>query len=92
MNDYFDHDEKPSKSARKREMTALQNLGEQLTHLTMKQLQSLMLPPDLLKAVIATHVMPKKDVRKRQVQFIGRLMRELDVETINKIQKYFKNS
>lgn len=89
MNDYFEYDEKPSKSARKREMIELQNLGDQLTHLTMKQLQSLALPAELLTAVIATHGMPKKDARRRQVQFIGRIMRELDEETIKKIQKYF---
>lgn len=93
MNDLYEQPfepfEKPSKSARKREMTQLQNLGEALTHLTLKQLKKLELPAELVTAIKLTHGMPPKDARRRQVQFIGRLMRELDVETQDKIRAFF---
>lgn len=68
----------PSKSQRKREATALQDLGERMVKLTPAQLQRLPLPDDVRDAVRAAHAMPQRGARKRQLQFIGKLMRRLD--------------
>ncbi len=68
----------PSKSQRKREATALQDLGEQLVKLTPTQLRRVPLPEDLLAAVRTAQVIPQRGARKRQLQLIGKLMRRLD--------------
>ena len=76
-----DADEK-SKSQLKREMTALQDIGEELVALTRHQLDKLTLPESLLDAVLAARAMPQRGARKRQLQYIGKLMREVDAEPI----------
>ncbi|MBK8508845.1 MAG: DUF615 domain-containing protein [Candidatus Competibacteraceae bacterium] len=68
----------PSKSQRKREATALQDLGECLVKLTPAQLKRVPLPDDVLNAVNAARAIPQRGARKRQLQFIGKLMRRLD--------------
>lgn len=83
-DDTFDDDFRPeeprppSKSQRKREATALQDLGAQLVKLTSTQLSRLPLPEDLLAAVRAARAMPQRGARQRQLQFIGKLMRRID--------------
>ncbi|MCB1824041.1 MAG: DUF615 domain-containing protein [Candidatus Competibacteraceae bacterium] len=68
----------PSKSQRKREATALQDLGEQLVKLTPAQLRRVPLPEDLLAAVRTAQAIPQRGAHKRQLQLIGKLMRRLD--------------
>lgn len=68
----------PSKSQRKRDATALQDLGEQLVQLTSAQLKRVPLPDELLAAVRAAQTMNQRGAHKRQLQFIGKLMRRLD--------------
>jgi ribosome-associated protein len=67
-----------SKTQRKREMVELQTLGEDLTALTEAQLAELGLPERLLDAVIAAKGITKFGALRRQLQYIGRLMREVD--------------
>lgn len=66
---------KPSKSARKREYLALQELGENLIILTELQLQSMNLNPQLLEAVLEAKSMQARGAVRRQKQLIGKLMR-----------------
>ena len=70
--------EPPSKSQRKREATALQDLGEHLVRLTPAQLRRVPLPEDLLAAIRTAQAIPQRGARKRQLQLIGKLMRRLD--------------
>ncbi|MFZ1326374.1 MAG: ribosome biogenesis factor YjgA [Candidatus Contendobacter sp.] len=72
--------EPPSKSQRKREATALQDLGEQLVKLTAAQLRHIPLPEELQTAVHAAQAIAQRGGRKRQLQYIGKLMRRLDAE------------
>ncbi len=74
--------DRPSKSQRKREALALQALGETLVGLKPPQLGKLPLPDELREAVLAARQMPQRGARKRQLQYIGRLMREIDPEPI----------
>lgn len=67
----------PSKSQRKREATALQEMGEQLVRLTVVQLSRTPLPDDLRSAVRAAQGITQRGGRKRQLQYIGKLMRRL---------------
>jgi len=72
------HDLAPSKSQRKREATVLQELGEQLVKLTATQLKRMLLPEDLLAAVRLAQSISQRGGRKRQLQYIGKMMRQLD--------------
>ena len=75
-------DAKPSKSALKREVLALQELGEELLALSAAQLASLSLNDRLEKAVHdAVHIKSRGALR-RQKQLIGKLMRDVDPEPI----------
>ena len=71
-----------SKSQLKREMTALQKLGEQLIDMNEKQLATIPLEEKLLDAVHEAQKMPHREARRRHLQFIGRVMRETNHEEI----------
>ena len=82
MDPTFD-DEKPiSKSQRKRDMLQLQSLGEQLTKLPASQLRKLTMPEALLDAILAAQQMSARGAHKRQLQYIGRLLRDIDAQPI----------
>lgn len=68
----------PSKSQRKREATALQDLGEQLVELTPAQLKRVPLTDELRAAVQMAQSITQRGGRKRQLQYIGKLMRRLE--------------
>lgn len=74
-------DEK-SKSQLKREMTALQELGEILVGLSAHELERVPLPEKLHDAVVAARGMTQRGARKRQLQYIGKVMRAVDAEPI----------
>lgn len=73
----------PSKTRRKRAMEELQILGEELVALPADRLRQVHLPEDLATAVHAARRMLRQDdARRRQMQYIGRLMRGVDAEPI----------
>ena len=67
-----------SKSQLKREMHALQLLGEELVKLSKDQFEKVVLPEDLHDAVIEARNIRQHGARKRQLQYIGKLMRSID--------------
>lgn len=71
-----------SKSQRKREMLALQYLGEKLVALPAEQFTKIHLPEDLQDAVLIARKIHQHGARKRQLQYIGKLMRTVDAEPI----------
>ena len=75
-------DERPSKSALKRAMTELQALGEDLVALSVDQIKKIDLPDDLREAVRAAKRITQHEAHRRQLQYIGKLMRGLDAEPI----------
>jgi ribosome-associated protein len=74
--------ERPSKSARKRAAQAAQQLGEELVRLRDPQLVALELPETLLEAIRAARTISSHGGGARQRQYIGKLMREIDLEPI----------
>ena len=72
----------PSKTQRKKEMHALQALGEQLVALAPEQLAELALPERLADAIVEAKRIAGFEARRRQMQFIGRLMRDVDAAPI----------
>jgi ribosome-associated protein len=77
-------DARPSKTRRKQEMTALQQLGEDLLRLNPAQLARIDLPEALRDALRETHRITAHEGRRRQLQYIGRLMRQVDPEPIRR--------
>ena len=75
-------DLKPSKSARKREFLALQKLGEDLIALKESDLRQIGLDEDLLEAVLDARKIKSHSALRRQKQYIGKIMRNVDPEPI----------
>ena len=71
-------EEKPSKTQRKREMHELQTLGTRLVELNSEQLAAIGLPERLRDAIEFARRTTKHEARRRQMQYIGRLMRSVD--------------
>ncbi len=76
--DDMQQDNTPSKTQRKKEMHALQAIGEQLVELDAHKLAEFDLPEILSDAIHQARSMQKHGARRRQLQYIGRLMREVD--------------
>jgi len=74
--------EQISKTRRKREMQARQDIGEELVALSDARLGELELPERLLDAVLLARRISRFGALRRQLQYIGRLMREVDVVAI----------
>lgn len=85
-NDSFQNstEELPSKSQRKRDMTTLQKMGETIVNLTKSKFAKLELPPQLAKAIIDARAIESATVRRRQLQYIGKIMRNVDSDAIQK--------
>jgi ribosome-associated protein len=75
-------EEPKSKTRRKKEMHALQDLGERLVRLSREQLDRLPLPDDLREAIHEARRINSHGARRRQLQYIGRLMRSVDAAPI----------
>lgn len=93
MDDLDEEYSGPSKSAVKRQMIALQEIGESLTRLSEKQLMSVPIEDErLLIAIRESHQIKSNSARKRQLQYIGKLMRDTDVEAIERaLQVMYKH-
>ncbi|HNP63898.1 MAG TPA: ribosome biogenesis factor YjgA [Woeseiaceae bacterium] len=73
---------KPSKSAIKREYLALQKLGEELITLRQSEIDSLPLDDDLREAIMEAQQIKAHGALRRQKQYIGKLMRNIDPEPL----------
>ena len=72
----------PSKSQRKRDMHALQVLGGELVRLRRDQLQRIELPEELREAIEFAHRVTSHEARRRHMQYLGKLMRQVDADAI----------
>lgn len=76
--------EPPSKSSRKRAMHALQDLGTELVALSPERLRKLELPESLYLAIREAQRFSNRrdEALRRQMQYVGKLMRTVDPEPI----------
>ena len=74
----MDEDDFISKSERKRRMTGLQDVGAELAELSEEVLARMALPEELRDAVLEYKRFSKHEARRRQMQYIGRIMRDMD--------------
>lgn len=82
-------DNKISKTKLKQEMHNLQNLGKRLAALSYRERIKLKIPAKLEEAIQTYLKIKSNSAYRRQLQFIGRLMRELEEENIQTIWAYF---
>lgn len=85
--------DRPSKSQRKRDMTALQKQGEQLAKAPIERIKRLFLPENLIEAIDVYRKIKSHEGKRRQLQFIGKIMRSLketDIAIINKAIESWK--
>lgn len=68
--------ERVSRSQKKRDSTALQDMGERIADIPAVKRARLPLPDDLRDALEEYDRLSSREARRRQLQFIGRLMRE----------------
>lgn len=73
-----------SKSEKKRQSLALQEIGEKLASLSLEERGKLNLPADLAEALLEHDRIGSREGRRRQRQFIGKLMREMADEQAGK--------
>ncbi len=76
----------------KRRATAMQKLGEQFASLPPQKRTSLELPPDMKTALHDLDTMTNFEARRRQKQYIGRLMREADDTVRQRIQRLVEDA
>jgi len=79
------NDDRKSRTQKKNEARALQKLGEQLVTLSSEQLESIDISNDLHNAVIVAGKTKSYKARRRQLQYIGALMRDIDPEPIRNV-------
>ncbi|MBF6616347.1 ribosome biogenesis factor YjgA [Pollutimonas thiosulfatoxidans] len=74
--------DRPSKSQVKRDMLALQDLGRQLVDLSSEKLKQLPLSEKMLDAIKLAQKTTSREGRRRQIHYVGKLMRDADADAI----------
>ena len=80
--DFTEGNDRPSKTKMKEAMHELQDLGAELVDLSVGQLKRVNLPEDLLAAVRECQKITSHGARRRQIMYIGKMLRNVDEEPI----------
>ena len=86
-NEFEQEYDRPSKSQLKREMTALQELGEELVAQPKDRVMRVPMPEDVREAILDCQKIKDHEGRRRQLQFVGKKMRTLEEDEIAAIRK-----
>lgn len=86
-NEFEQEYDRPSKSQLKREMTALQKLGEDLVAEPRDRVKRVPMPEDVRDAILECQQIKDHEGRRRQMQYVGKKMRSLDEDEIAAIQR-----
>ena len=90
-DDKHDLEQAPSKTQLKREAEAMTRLGEQLLGLDNGQLGRLNLTDSILSAITEYRKIKQHGARKRQLLYLGKLLRKIDVSEIQDQLESFKS-
>jgi ribosome-associated protein len=80
--DFTEGNGRPSKTKMKEAMHELRDLGAELVDLSVGQLKRVNLPEDLLAAVRECQKITSHGARRRQIMYIGKMLRNVDEEPI----------
>jgi len=79
--------DRPSKSELKRQSNELQKLGETLIEAPRDRVKRVPMPDEVKDAILMCQTITNHEGRRRQLQFVGKLMRTLDEEEVAVIQR-----
>lgn len=80
-----------SKTQLKREADDVQALGVEIAQLSKQKISSLSLPDDAKEAIIFYQDIKKNSAKRRQAQYIGKILRGLDLNQVNEELNAIKN-
>ncbi len=86
-NEFEQEYDRPSKSQLKREMTALQKLGQALIDQPRDRVKRVPMPEDVKDAILECQLIKDHEGRRRQLQYVGKKMRSLSEEELAIIQR-----
>jgi ribosome-associated protein len=86
-NEFEQEYERPSKSQLKREMTALQKLGAELIAEPRERVKRVPMPDAVRDAILECQTIKDHEGRRRQLQYVGKMMRTLEEEEVALIRK-----
>jgi ribosome-associated protein len=75
-------DDLPSRSQLKRDSQELRDMGAQLVQMPNAHLDKIAMDNTLLAAIKEARRLKSNDARRRQIQYIGKLMRNMDLTEI----------
>jgi ribosome-associated protein len=88
MTDFYEDEEiieaPPSRTKLKKDDHARQEIGERLTRLSDRELERLDLSDEIREAVIFARKISAHGAKKRQIKYIGSLLRHVDTAPIRK--------
>ena len=79
--------DRPSKSELKRQSNELQKLGEQLIAEPRDRVKRVPMPDEVKDAILMCQTISNHEGRRRQLQYVGKMMRTLDEEEVAVIQR-----
>jgi len=79
--------DRPSKSELKRQSNELQKLGEQLIEAPRDRVKRVPMPDEVKDAILMAQTITNHEGRRRQLQYVGKMMRSLDEEEVTVIQR-----
>ncbi|SDK83423.1 ribosome-associated protein [Maridesulfovibrio ferrireducens] len=83
--DLYDDEEEysgPSRSQKKRDMTKLQKLAEQLMKVGTEAIKKSELPKYFIDEVLTAKAITAHEAKRRQTQYLGKLMREIETQPV----------
>ena len=87
-SDEFEQEyERPSKSELKRQMNELQKLGEQLVAEPRDRVKRVPMPEEVRDAILMCQTITNHEGKRRQLQYVGKMMRSLNEEEVAVIQR-----
>jgi ribosome-associated protein len=86
-NEFEQEYERPSKSQLKREMTALQKLGAELIAEPRERVKRVPMPEEVRDAILVCQTIKDHEGRRRQLQYVGKMMRTLEEEEVALIRR-----
>ena len=85
----MENEETRSKSQRKRDVEELQALGERLVAFSADRITKIVADQELREALLLAKEITQRGALRRQLQYIGRLMRAIEVEPIRQALEEF---
>ncbi|MEH6437614.1 ribosome biogenesis factor YjgA [Massilia sp. DD77] len=86
-NEFDQEYERPSKSELKRQSNELQKLGEQLIDEPRDRVKRVPMPDEVKDAILMCQTITNHEGRRRQLQYVGKMMRTLSEEEVDVIKR-----